>query len=112
MMIYFEKRKLIKFRENIEKNKKNFPPNYMEIHKTRLEWLDWLIASYYGRTGGKPKELLESLMGLSQYSYMNHLMAFKELNMTPKSEAEILKEMIELMNFLYHWVYHKEIIGF
>lgn len=110
-MKYFEKRKLIKFRDNIEKNKCNFHPNYMEAQKERLRWLDWLIASYDDRTGD-PKILLESLLRLSPYSYANHIKSLREYNFPPKSESEILIQTLEQINFIYHWVYHKEIIGF
>lgn len=111
MLKYFEKRKLIKFREYIEKNKYRFDSNYMEAQKERIRWLDWLIASYDNRAGD-PKILLESLLRLSPYSYANHIKSLQGYNFPPKSESEVLIQTLEEINFIYHWVYHKEIIGF
>lgn len=88
-MKYFEKRKLQKFLNNLERN--NFPDGYLDHHKDKIDCLKWLVASYEGRAGNA-KELLESMLN-----------PLKTIN--SKRDAEWIK-------FLYHWVYYKQIVGF
>lgn len=110
-MYYFEKRKLIKFRDNLEKNKTNFPEGYLEYHKSRMEWLDWLIASYEGRAGNA-KMLLESLMRRNLDNYDDYVSEMKRFKVAPISETDKLKDLIKEIDFLYQWVYYKNITGF
>jgi hypothetical protein len=106
-MRYFEKRKLIKFRNNLENNN----VNYLKHHKRRIEWLDWLISSYEGRTGDG-KRLLESLMRTNLGFYDDYVIEMKRIKVVPISEATWLKDLIMQIDFLYQWIYYKKITGF
>jgi hypothetical protein len=106
-----EKHKIEKFLNNLERNAKFFPEGYLEVHNDKINWLHWLIASYEGRAGD-PKELLESLINSSLNNYEHYVNEMKAHNIEPKTETDMLKNLINHINFLYNWVYYKKIVGF
>lgn len=109
-MKYFEKRKLLKYMERLKNPKVPFPKGYLEYHKTEIDCLEWLIASYDGRAGN-PKDYLESLMNM-KLNYDNYVYEMEKFNITPLSKIEKLEIKLREINFLYHWIYYKRIIGF
>ena len=106
-----EKRKIEKFLNNLRINTDSLPEGYLEVHKDKIEWLHWLIASYEG-TAGDPKELLESLINSSLNNYEYYANEMKVHNIEPVTEVHMLKNLINHINFLYNWVYYKKITGF
>jgi hypothetical protein len=105
-------RKIEKFLNNLERNTNSFPEGYLEVHKDKIEWLHWLIASYEGRAGD-PKELLEALINLSLNNYYEYYAnEMKAHDIEPIMEIDKLKNLISHINFLYNWVYYKKIVGF
>jgi hypothetical protein len=111
MFKYFEKRKLVKFKKHLKNPKIIFSEGYLEFHKNRIEWLDWLIAYYEGKTI-KPKILLESLIKLNLNNYNEYVEEMIKFNLTPLSEIDKLKNLIKQIDFIYQWVYYKNITGF
>jgi CTP:phosphocholine cytidylyltransferase-like protein len=110
-MKYFEKRKLVKFLKNINKSNNEFPDGYLDFHKNRIEWLEWLIASYDGKTA-KPKMLLESLIKKNINDYDSYVEEMERFNIKPMSEVDSLKYLVKHIEFIYNWVYYKKITGF
>lgn len=109
-MKYFEKRKLVKYLEHLKNPKIAFPDGYLEYHKTEIDCLEWLIASYEGRAGS-PKDYLESLMNIKSHhdDYVGEMMKH---NIIPLSETDRSKLLIRKINFLYQWIFYKKITGF
>jgi hypothetical protein len=110
-MKYFELRKLKKYMEHLKNPKVPFHDGYLEIHKTEIDCLDWLIASYEGRAG-KPIDYLESLMKIYNARYDDYVFEMEKHNIIPLTEVERLKMWMREINFLYHWIYYKQIVGF
>jgi len=110
-MKYFEKRKLVKFLENLNNPNAKFPDGYLEYHKDRIDWLKWLIKSYE-YNGNLQKKLLESLINYNLNNYDHYVNEMAYFNITPLSEVESLKKIIEHIKFIYYWVHHKRITGF
>lgn len=90
-----EKRKLVKFLNNLKNPPTSFPVGYLAAHKPKIDCIEWLIGFYEGRTASSPKEYLEAMITDEQlYDY--------------PSPAHKL----ERIRFLYNWVYYKQITGF
>ena len=101
-MNYFKKRRenkekkiLVDYLNHLQNPKVAFPDWYIFAHRNKIEWIEWLIGYYEGRTASTPNELLEEIL--------NPIRKLPEYNL----EAEI-----ESIKFLYHWVYYKQITGF
>lgn len=110
IMKYFEKRKLVKYMEHLKNPKVPFPDGYLEYHKTEIDCLEWLIASYEGRAGN-PKDYLESLMNIKSH-HDDYVSEMENHNIIPLSETDRLKMWIREINFLYQWIFYKRITGF
>lgn len=107
-----EYKKLLAYKHNLEYPRTPFPEGYLEDHKKRIEWLDWLIGSYEGRAGN-PKILLESLLSLNPTTYYtNYKIEMETHFITPINEIDMLKDLVAHIGFLYQWVYYKKITGF
>lgn len=111
MTKYFEKLKLKKFLNHLNDPTVNYPEGYLEFHKDRIGWLQWLIHSYEGKAGD-PKMLLEALINSNLNGYEDYVNEMKRFNVTPMSETDRLKDLIKHINFLYNWVHYKKITGF
>lgn len=111
MFKYLEKRKLINYMNSLKYPKVAFPDGYLEFHKDRIEWLDWLIASYEDRAGN-PKDLLEALIKSYKNPYHEYVTEMERFGVTPLSEVNKLKNLIKHIDFIYHWIYYKTITGF
>ena len=104
-----EKRKIEKFLNNLRTNTDSLPEGYLEVHKDKIEWLHWLIASYEGRAGD-PKELLESLID-SRYRYEDYLNEMKAHDIEPITEAPFIDDS-ELTNEIDYTLSERECLGF
>jgi len=58
MKKYFEKRKLVKFLDNLTINDLTcpLPLGYMIYHKNEIDMIKWIIGYYENRTASKPIE--------------------------------------------------------
>ena len=96
--------------EHLKNPKVPFPDGYLEYHKTEIDCLDWLIAYYEGRAGN-PKDYLESLMKIKA-NYNDYAFEMEKHGIIPLTEVERLEMWIREINFLYQWIYYKQISGF
>jgi hypothetical protein len=107
-----EKRKLVKYLARLNDKNLNYPKGYLESKKYLIDMIEWLIASYEGRASN-PKIYLESLINSKEINhYDDYVAEMKRFNIKPLSETKKLKILISEINFLYNWVYYKEITGF
>jgi hypothetical protein len=110
-MKYFEKRKLLNYREHLRNPKVPFPDGYLAYHKPEIDCLDWLIAYYEGR-GGDPILYLEALIKYQYEDYKDYVCAMEAFNIEPLTEVQLLRRSKREISFLYNWIYHKKITGF
>ena len=90
-MNYFKKRKLQRFLDHLNNENIKWPEGYLEIHKDKIDLINWLISSYNGLTISTPEEYLKYL-----------------LSPVVKHRSYHFEKII----FLYHWVHYNKITGF
>jgi len=104
-MNYFKKRRenkekkiLIDYLNNLNDPNAQYPYWYIPIHQNKIDWIEWLIGYYEGRTASTPKELLEAYLD--------------PIHKTQCHDYSALVSELETIKFIYHWVYYKQITGF